>query len=135
MNQAITTKRKRHILVVDDSDDMRILLGQILEKAGHHVIFAEDGQTALAQAQLYHPSLILMDLSLPDMSGWEVVSRLRQKSEFLDTPIIAVTAHVSSDEVERARAVGCTTHIGKPFDCAILLRSVTRLLSSSAYRP
>ena len=135
MNQAITTKRKRHILVVDDSDDMRILLGQILEKAGHHVIFAEDGQTALAQAHLYHPSLILMDLSLPDMSGWEVVSRLRQKSEFLDTPIIAVTAHVSSDEVERARAVGCTTHIGKPFDSAILLRSVTRLLSSSAYRP
>lgn len=133
MNRTTTAKKKRHILVVDDSDDMRVLLGQILERAGHHVIFAEDGRTALDQAALYHPGLILMDLSLPDMSGWEVVSQLRQKGEFHDTPIIAVTAHVSSDEVERARAVGCTTHIGKPFDTAILLRSVTRLLNSNAY--
>lgn len=133
MNSMTPTRRKKYILVVDDSDDMRVLLGQILEKAGHHVLFAEDGQTALAQAKLYQPSLILMDLSLPDMNGWEVVSLLRQKSEFRETPIVAVTAHVSSDEVERARAVGCTTHIGKPFDTTILLRSVARLLSSASH--
>jgi two-component system sensor histidine kinase BarA len=70
-----------------------------------------------------------MDLSLPDMSGWEAVAQLRQMEEFANTPIIAVTAHVSSVEIERAKAVGCTVHVGKPFDATALLRSITRLLA------
>lgn len=124
------SKQKKHILVVDDNEDMRYLLGQLLEKAGYHAIFAENGKISLIQAQLYHPVLILMDLSLPDLSGWEAVAQLRQMSEFSATPIIAVTAHVSSVEVERARAAGCSAHIGKPFDASVLLRSIARLLNS-----
>lgn len=127
----MTTKPKKHILVVDDNEDMRYLLGQILEKAGYHAIFAENGKISLIQAQLYHPVLILMDLSLPDLSGWEAVAQLRQRDEFIATPIIAVTAHVSSVEVERARAAGCSAHIGKPFDTTVLLRNIARLLHSN----
>jgi two-component system cell cycle response regulator DivK len=127
----VDSRKKKNILVVDDNEDMRYLLGQVLEKAGYHVIFAENGKISLIQAQLYHPALILMDLSLPDLSGWEAVAQLRQMDEFSETPIIAVTAHVSSVEVERARAAGCSAHIGKPFDSAVLLRNIARLLHTN----
>ena len=128
MNTQTNGKQNQCILVVDDNEDMRMLLGQLLERAGYRALFAGDGLTCLLQAKLYRPDLILMDLSLPDMSGWNAVEQLRQMSEFASTPIIAVTAHVSSVEMERARAVGCTVHIGKPFDTAVLLRSIARLL-------
>jgi CheY-like chemotaxis protein len=131
MDKRMVSRQKKNILVVDDNEDMRYLLGQILEKAGYHAIFAENGKISLIQAQLYHPVLVLMDLSLPDLSGWEAVAQLRQMSEFSETPIVAVTAHVSSVEVERARAAGCSAHIGKPFDSAVLLRSIARLLQSN----
>jgi len=130
MNKHVIAKQKKYIMVVDDSEDMRYLIGQLLEKAGYGVIFAENGQTSLIQAKLYHPVLILMDLSLPDLSGWEAVASLRKMSEFRSTPIIAVTAHISSIEVEHAKAAGCSAHIGKPFDPGVLLRSIARLLNS-----
>lgn len=109
-------RRDKSILVVDDSDDMRILLEQILDEEGYTLFFADDGDVAIAQAVEHHPELILMDMSLPNVSGWEAVARLRQMNDFKSTPIIAVTAHVSPAEKERAFAVGCTAHLGKPFD-------------------
>ena len=129
MDEQTSTEQKKHILVVDDSKDMRVLMEQLLEKAGYRVVFAEDGQTSLTQAKRYHPDLILMDLSLPDIDGWEAVGHLRKMSEFRTTPIIAVTAHVAPFDEERAMAVGCTAHIGKPFDTRVLLREVARLLT------
>jgi len=128
MNQNPTSDQKSTILIVDDSEDMRYLLGQILEGAEYNVIFAENGQEALTQAKLHHPNLILMDLSLPIMSGWEAIVHLRQMSEFDNTPIIAVTAHVTKQEEERARSAGATAHIGKPFDFTVLLDCIVTLL-------
>ena len=128
MERFSATGQKKNILVVDDNEDMRYLLGQVLEKAGYHAIFAENGRISLIQAQLYHPMLILMDLSLPDLSGWEAVAQLRQMDEFGETPIIAFTAHISSYEIERAMIAGCSAHIGKPFDSSVLLRMMARLL-------
>src|ERR1700694_2187814 len=116
MDEQTPTEQTQRILVVDDSQDMRDLLQRLLERAGYRVVVAEDGQTSLTQAKRHHPDLVLMDLSLPDMDGWEAVSHLRKMPEFRSTPIIAVTAHVSPREAERARAAGCTAHIGKPFD-------------------
>ena len=107
---------------------MRDLLQRLLERAGYRVVLAEDGQASLTQAKLHHPDLVLMDLSLPDMDGWEAVRHLRKMREFRTTPIIAVTAHVSPLEEERAMAAGCTAHIGKPFDTRVLLQSIARLL-------
>ena len=129
MDEQTTTDQKQHILVVDDSEDMRDLLQRLLERAGYHVVLAEDGQTSLTQAKRHHPDLVLMDLSLPDMDGWEAVRHLRKMPEFATTPIIAVTAHVSPREEERAMAAGCTAHIGKPFDTRVLLQEVARLLT------
>ena len=128
MDKHYTTEQKQRILVVDDSEDMRDLLQRLLERAGYHVVVAEDGQASLTQSKLHHPDLILMDLSLPDMDGWEAVGHLRKMREFQKTPIIAVTAHVSPQERARALAAGCTSHIGKPFDTRVLLQEVARLL-------
>src|ERR1700730_5770908 len=102
MNENTSAEIKKPILVVDDSEDMRVLLGQVLERAGYRVVFADDGQTSLTQAQLHHPDLILMDLSLPGIDGWEAVRHLRKMPEFGNTPIITVTAHVSPFEEEHA---------------------------------
>jgi two-component system, cell cycle response regulator DivK len=123
---------QQQILVVDDSEDMRTMLGRLVERAGYRVLFAEDGRASLIQAQQHHPDLILMDLSLPDMDGWEAVIRLREMEAFRTTPIIAVTAHVSSADQERALAVGCTVHIGKPFKTGLLLQSIHHLLTGAA---
>jgi two-component system, cell cycle response regulator DivK len=131
MDSDITVNHGNCILVVDDSEDMRSLLGQILESAGYLVIFAEDGVSALTEAVLHRPNLILMDLSLPGMSGWEAVERLRQINDFRDTPIIAVSAHVTPYEQARALAIGCTAHIGKPFNSGDLLTCVRHLLNNS----
>src|ERR1700686_3027760 len=128
MDEHRTTEQKQHILVVDDNEDMRDLIQRLLERAGYRVVVAEDGQASLTQAKLYHPDLILMDLSLPDMDGWEAVRHLRKMPEFRTTPIIAVTAHVSPREAERAMAAGCTAHLGKPFETRVLLGEVARLL-------
>jgi two-component system, cell cycle response regulator DivK len=128
MDEHTTAEQKQQILVVDDSEDMRELLQRLLERAGYRVVLAEDGQTSLTLAKLHHPDLILMDLSLPDMDGWEAVGHLRKMREFRTIPIIAVTAHVSPREEARAMAAGCTAHIGKPFDTRVLLQSIARLL-------
>lgn len=130
MDEQSTTEQKQLILAVDDSEDMRELLQRLLERAGYRVVVAEDGQASLTQAKQHHPDLILMDLSLPDMDGWEAVRHLRKMHEFRTTPIIAVTAHVSPQEEERAMAAGCTAHIGKPFATRVLLQEVARLLAS-----
>jgi two-component system, cell cycle response regulator DivK len=130
MDEQNSAAQKQQILVVDDSEDMRVLLGWVLKKAGYRVIFAEDGQSSLTQAKLHLPDLILMDLSLPDINGWEAVAYLRKMPEFRTTPIIAVTAHVSPVETERAMAIGCTAHIGKPFDTKALLQELARLLTT-----
>src|SRR6202051_2986037 len=134
MDEQTTTDQKQHILVVDDSEDMRDLLQRLLERAGYRVVVAEDGQASLTQAKLHHPDLILMDLSLPDMDGWEAVRHLRKMPEFRTIPIIAVTAHVSPREEARAMAAGCTSHIGKPFDRKVVLREVARLLTGLTSR-
>ena len=119
------------VLVVDDSEDMRVLLYQLLHDEGYGVLQAEDGLQALQQAREYQPDLILMDMSLPGMNGWEVVQHLRQMQKYRDTPIIAVTAHTTAADAERSIAAGCTLHINKPFDILALLEYVGGLLGQS----
>lgn len=118
------------ILIVDDSEDMRYLLEQILDEENYNLLFAEDGATALSQAQSHHPDLVLMDMSLPGMSGWEAVILLRQQKDFDHIPIIAITAHVSTEDQERAQAIGCNAHLGKPFDVVTVLNTIQHFLPS-----
>jgi len=122
------TQSNKTILIVDDSEDMRTLLGQVLEGEGYTLFYAEDGDRAISQAVQHHPSLILMDMSLPSISGWEAVEQLRAMPDFQRTPIIAVTAYVSKADEEHARVVGCNAHLGKPFDIMQVLDLIESLL-------
>lgn len=126
-----SASEKKRILIVDDSEDMRLLLTQILEEEEIYELFlAETGAQALEQSLQVRPDLILMDMSLPGMTGWEAVSKLRKMPDFAQTPIVAVTAHVSQADQERARAIGCNEHLGKPFDVMDVLDMVERLLGA-----
>jgi len=122
------TQSNKTILIVDDSEDMRTLLGQVLEGEGYTLFYAEDGNLAVSQAVQHHPSLILMDMSLPGITGWEAVEQLRAMPDFQRTPIIAVTAYVSKADEEHAKAVGCNVHLGKPFDIMQVLDTIDALL-------
>ncbi len=132
MYERNTTGVKKQILIVDDSEDMRDLLAQILEEEENYTLFfAENGLQALTEATRIQPDLILLDMSLPGMSGWEVAPQLRRLPALARTPIIAVTAHVSQQDQDRALELGCTTHLGKPFDVANVLDTIARLLESA----
>jgi CheY-like chemotaxis protein len=122
------TQTTKTILIVDDSEDMRTLLGQVLEGEGYILFYAEDGEKAVAQAVEHHPNLILMDMSLPGISGWDAVQQLRARPDFQHTPIIAVTAYVTKADEEHAKAVGCNAHLGKPFDIMQMLDTIESLL-------
>jgi two-component system cell cycle response regulator DivK len=112
------------LMVVEDSEDIRTLLEELLEGEGYNLVFATNGEEGLETAKRDRPDIILMDLSLPGMDGWETVYRLRQLAEFKVTPIIALTAHATRKDEERALAVGCTGYVSKPFDMENLLNYI-----------
>ena len=118
------------VMVVEDSEDIRTLLEELLEAEGYSLVFATNGEEGLETAQRERPDLILMDLSLPGMDGWETVYRLRQLPEFKATPVIALTAHATRKDEERALAAGCTGYVSKPFDMEKLLDYIATFVSS-----
>ena len=119
------------VLIVEDSEDIRTLLEELLEAEGYNLTFATNGEEGLETAQRVRPDIILMDLSLPGMDGWETVYRLRQLADFKTTPIIALTAHATRKDEERALTAGCTGYISKPFDMETLLNYVAGFVSKN----
>ena len=119
------------ILVVEDSIDIRGLLGEILEDAGYKVFFAETGKQALKQVEQVLPRLILLDLTLPEIDGWEVVKRLRADPKYDTTLIVALTAHATAKDRSRALSIGCSAYMSKPFDIDAMLKKVADLISNN----
>ncbi len=104
------------ILVVEDSPDIRVLIRLLLEAGGHEVSSAPDGRAGVEAARLERPDLILMDLSLPVLSGWEATRELKEDPATASIPVLAVTAHAMHGDRERALAAGCDGFIAKPID-------------------
>jgi len=116
-------------LVVDDNEDNLLLLAFVLEQLGCAIITAADGQTALHLAQSDQPTLILLDMMLPDMDGMEVLSRLRQNPLTTMIPVIAVTAMAREQDRERILSAGCNEYVTKPYavdDLEVMLRHYLR---------
>jgi CheY-like chemotaxis protein len=118
------------ILVAEDSPDIRALIEMLLQADGHEVTSVSDGRAAVRAAQDAGPDLILMDLSLPIVSGWEAVRQIRSDPSTAAVPILAVTAHAMQGDRERALAAGCDGFIPKPISEETFAASVTTFLGA-----
>jgi CheY-like chemotaxis protein len=104
------------ILYIEDNLDNRILVQRVLEAEGYQVLLAGDGPTGIELAREERPALILVDISMPDMDGYEVTRRLRDMRQFQDVPILALTAKVMKGDREKTLEAGCSDYIQKPID-------------------
>src|ERR1700752_1409496 len=116
------------ILLVEDNEMNRDMLSRRLQKQGYEVVLAVDGDEGLAKAQSGSPALILMDMSLPGIDGWEATRRLKAAPNTQKIPIIALTAHAMSDDRDKALEAGCDDYDTKPIDLPRLLGKIERLL-------
>lgn len=110
------TSMTKRILIIEDNQDSRILITDLLQSLAYTVLVAEDGVQGLTMAQAEKPDLILMDLSLPKMDGWALARQLKQDTELAHIPIIALTAHAMVGDREEALRVGCDDYVSKPID-------------------
>jgi len=106
---------KKRILVVEDNKQNLYLATFLLEKNGYQVIAAEDGLEAIEKAKMEKPALILMDMQLPEMDGFEATRRIKSTPETSHIPIVAVTSYAMVGDKEKAFAAGCVGYIEKPF--------------------
>jgi CheY-like chemotaxis protein len=116
------------ILLVEDNELNRDMLSRRLMRKGYQVLIAEDGAKGLSAATEGKPDLILMDMSLPVIDGWEVTRRLKAESETRAIPVIALTAHALSTDREKAMAAGCDDYDTKPVELDRLLGKIENLL-------
>ena len=108
------------VLVVDDSEDIRELMRMMLRGMGYNVVEASNGEEAVDLSLLFHPDLILMDLSMPVLDGYEATRQIRGRPETRDVPIVAVTAFADAYSRRKALDAGCVECVGKPVDFGVL---------------
>jgi two-component system cell cycle response regulator DivK len=117
------------ILYVEDHPAQRDIMAQMLELSGYEVAVACDGMDGVEQARSWNPDLILMDLRMPRMDGFEAIKLLRSNPETADIPIIAISAWASAKHKERALDAGADEHFTKPVDLSRLIETINRFLN------
>jgi two-component system cell cycle response regulator DivK len=116
------------ILVVEDQEDNRQILRDLLGSAGFRMIEAHDGEQALTVARSERPNLILMDIQLPILDGYEATRSIKRDPELKHIPVIAVTSYALSGDEERAREAGCDGYVAKPYSTRHLLAKIGQFL-------
>lgn len=119
------------ILLVEDNDLNRDMLSRRLVRGGYEVIIAEDGARGVAMVKSDRPDLILMDMSLPDIDGWEATRRIKATPELRKIPIIALTAHAMATDRDKALEAGCDDYDTKPIELQRLLGKIETLLAAA----
>ena len=128
----MTNKLQRpRVLLVDDYPDAREMYAEYLDFSGFEVIEAANGMEALQRAADMQPDIILMDLSLPVMDGWEATRRLKAESTTQTIPVIGLTAHAMTGDRDKAMAAGCDDYDTKPVELPRLLEKIEALLGRS----
>jgi CheY-like chemotaxis protein len=118
------------VLLVEDNEDNRNIYRIILEHAGYRVVEAEDGEEGIRLARELGPDLILMDISIPKIDGWEATRILKADERTRSIPVIALTAHAMVSDRARAQEVGCDGYLAKPVEPRRVMEEVQRLLGS-----
>ena len=116
------------ILYIEDNCDNRLLVRRVLEAEGYRVIEAEDGLAGMDFVQSETPDLVLMDINLPELDGYEVTKRLKQSPAMAEVPVIAMTANVMKGDREKTIAAGCDGYIPKPIDIDSLPSQIAKFL-------
>lgn len=116
------------ILIVEDNEMNRDMLSRRLERKGYEILIAVDGEMGLEVARTKIPELILMDMSLPVMDGWEATRRLKADEGLKHIPVIALTAHAMANDRDKALEAGCDDYDTKPIDLPRLLAKIETLL-------
>jgi CheY-like chemotaxis protein len=119
------------VLLVEDNEMNRDMLSRRLERKGYQVVMAMDGQDGVAKARSEAPDIILMDMSLPVLDGWEATRRLKADAATRSIPVIALTAHAMSSDRDKALEAGCDDYDTKPVELPRLLAKMQELLSGS----
>jgi DNA-binding response OmpR family regulator len=118
------------ILIAEDQADLREMIAFTLQLAGHEVISVADGLEAFNQAEEAKPDLIILDLHMPKLTGYQVCERLKARDEFHRTPIVIISAKGNADEVQAGLDAGAEEYIRKPFELDHLMQRVDALLTS-----
>ena len=125
--QTMTDKLKT-ILLVEDNEDNLVVYRTILEHVGYRVVEARDGEEGVARAREQMPDLILMDISIPKMDGWEATQRLKADDATKAIPIIALTAHALEEDRQKAIQAGCDGYLAKPVEPRRVVQEVERFV-------
>lgn len=120
------------ILLVEDNEMNRDMLSRRLQRKGYEVLIATDGEQGVAMARTEQPDLILMDMSLPVLDGWEATRTIRATPGIQSVPVIALTAHAMAGDQEKCVAAGCDDYDTKPVDLPRLLAKIETLLQRPA---
>ncbi len=118
----------QRILIVKDMEDNRRILHDLLSAAGYELIEAADGEAGLAMGARHKPDLVLMDVQLPLVDGYEATRRIKADPALRQIPVVAVTSYAVSGDEEKARAAGCDGYVAKPFSPRQVLAKVRELL-------
>jgi CheY-like chemotaxis protein len=117
------------ILLVEDNEMNRDMLSRRLKRQGHDVLIAVDGREGVEKSKADRPDIVLMDMSLPVLDGWEATRRIRADEETAALPVIALTAHAMEADRQQAMAAGCDDYDTKPIDLKRLLEKIDKLLA------
>ena len=118
----------KRILMVEDTEDNRQIIRDLMESVGYDLIEAEDGAAGVAMAIEHRPDLILMDIQLPVMDGYEACRRIKADPELRHIPIVAVTSYALSGDETKTKAAGCDGYVAKPFSPRQLLAKMNEFL-------
>jgi two-component system, cell cycle response regulator DivK len=119
----------KRILAIDDQEDNRRILHDLLTTVGYQVLEAADGEDAVAQAEAHVPDLILMDIQLPGIDGYEATRRIKANPALARIPVIAVTSYALTGDEDKAMEAGCDAYIAKPYSPRALLAKVREFLT------
>ncbi|HKV49780.1 MAG TPA: response regulator [Gemmatimonadaceae bacterium] len=124
----MTSIKLKTVLLVEDNEDNRIVYSTILQHFGYRVMEAFNGEEGIAKARTEQPDLILMDISIPVIDGWEATQVLKRDPTTRRIPIIALTAHALASDREKAMEVGCDSYLAKPCEPKTVVSEVERFI-------